>query len=85
MRETSLPPIPRILARAPTADAKDEKGDEEEEILGAGAMAGDGKEDLQLLRRHGRGRTFLDAMARDHEGGAVWEEEVGREVVATEK
>jgi hypothetical protein len=31
MRETSLPQYLRFLARAPTAGAKDEEGDDEEE------------------------------------------------------
>ena len=41
--------------QAPTASTKDEEGDDEEEMVAAGAMAGDGEEDLQLIGRHGQG------------------------------
>jgi hypothetical protein len=72
MRETSLSQYLRFLARDPTNDAKDEEGDDKKKMLATGAMAeDDGEDDLQLPRYHGRGRSFLGAMARDDEGEAI--------------
>jgi len=55
------------LARDPTAGAKDEEGDDEEEMLAARAIA---KDDMgKTPGSHGWGWSFLGAMVRDGEGG----------------
>jgi hypothetical protein len=65
MRETSLPQYLRFFTRAPTVGAKDEEGDNDEEMVAAGAMAGDGASWVR-----GQGQRRRSSMGGGRKGGS---------------